>query len=146
MKGGLPRRPRILFDTHVVLWLMFGDPKLGAIARRACEQACRENQACVSAITSWEIGVLASKKRIDLFRDVQEWVRDALATPGVSLIGLEPEIAVNSTRLPFEMQADPADRILVATARYLGAALATADRALLAIAEAGHFAAIDASR
>jgi len=59
--------------------------------------------------------------------------------PGVSLISLDPEIAVASTRLPFEMHSDPADRILVATARHMGATLVTADKALLALAKKGHF-------
>ena len=140
-----PKRPSILLDTHVLIWLMFGNTKLGATTMEAIDLACREKRAHLSAITPWEIGVLVSKKRIDLFRDVLDWVRDAVAIPGVNLIGLEPEIAVNSTRLPFEMHADPADRIIVATARHLGATLVTADRALLAIAKDGHFAAMDAS-
>jgi len=63
----------------------------------------------------------------------------------VKLVGLEPEIAVASTRLPFEMHADPADRILVATARHLGATLVTADRALLGPATKGNFRAMDAT-
>jgi PIN domain nuclease of toxin-antitoxin system len=99
----------------------------------------------VSAITPWEIGILVSKKRIDLYRDVMDWVRDALSLPGVSLVPLSAEIAVGSTRLPWEMHADPADRILVATARNLGATLVTADRALLNMAGNGHFAALDAT-
>ena len=134
----------LLLDTHVLVWLMFGDPKLGPRAGDAIRRACRQDRAMVSAITPWEIGILVSKKRIDLFRDVLDWVRDALAIPGEKLVPLEPEIAVASTRLPFEMHADPADRILVATARYLGATLVTADGALLAIAATGHFKAMDA--
>jgi PIN domain nuclease of toxin-antitoxin system len=58
---------------------------------------------------------------------------------------LSPEIAVGSNHLPFEMHSDPADRILVATARHLGATLITADRALLEIARQGRFASIDAA-
>ena len=68
------------------------------------------------------------------------------ATPGVSLVPLEPEIAVESTRLQFAMHADPADRMLVATARQLGATLVTADRALLGVAAKGHFRAMDAGK
>jgi PIN domain nuclease of toxin-antitoxin system len=73
-----------------------------------------------------------------------EWIREALAKPGVQLAPLTPEIAVASTRLPFEMHADPADRILVATARHLGATLVTADKALLEMARQGHFVGMDA--
>ena len=98
----------------------------------------------VSAITPWEIGVLVAKGRIDLHQDTMGWVRTALALPGVKLAPLEPEIAVESTRLPWEMHADPADRIMVATARHLGAMLVTADGALLEMARQGNFVGMDA--
>jgi PIN domain nuclease of toxin-antitoxin system len=137
--------PRFLLDTHTLVWLMFGDPKLGMQARETIHIACRENYALVSAITPWEIGVLVSKKRIALYRDVLEWIRDALTLPGVRLWPLTAEIAVGSTRLPWEMHPDPADRILVATARSLGATLVTADEALLGMAKNGHFKALDAT-
>ena len=137
-------RPALLLDTHALIWLMFGDSKLGEKALAAIRGACAEDRAYVSAITPWEIGVLVRKKRIDLYRDVLVWVRDALSLPGLKLTPLEPEIAVASTRLPFEMHADPADRILVATARHLGATLVTADGALLEFAKQGHFVAMDA--
>lgn len=139
------KEPLFLLDTHTLVWLMFGDPKLGIQARKTIHNACRENCALVSAITPWEIGVLVSKKRIELYRDVLEWIRDALAVPGVRLWPLTAEIAVGSTRLPWEMHPDPADRILVATARSLGATLVTADGALLGIAKNGHFKALDAT-
>jgi len=85
-----------------------------------------------------------SKKRIELYRDVLEWIRDALALPGVRLWPLTAEIAVATTRLPWEMHPDPADRILVATARSLGATLVTADQALLDFSAKGHFKTLDA--
>jgi PIN domain nuclease of toxin-antitoxin system len=78
--------------------------------------------------------------------DTVKWVLGALAKPGVVLVPLEPEIAVASSRLPFEMHSDPADRILVATARHLGATLVTADKALLDLAKNGYFRAMDAAK
>jgi PIN domain nuclease of toxin-antitoxin system len=139
------RSARLLLDTHTVLWMVEGHPRLGAETGKAVNQAAREDRISISAITPWEIGLLASKGRIELHRDVLGWVRDALNRPGVRLATLEPEVAVASTRLPFEMHADPADRILVATARHLGATLVTADRALLELAKSGHFRAMDAA-
>ena len=109
-------------------------------------RAGREDRLSISAITLWEIGLLASKQRIDLHRDVMEWVHEVLALPGLSLVQLLPEIAVTSTRLPFEMHPDPADRILVATARRFGATLVTADPALLNLSGSRRFKAMDASR
>ncbi len=139
------RSPLLLLDTHVLVWLVLGERMLRTQAREAIHEASRQDRILVSAITAWEIGVLASKKRIDLHRDAMEWVRGVLSFAGVSLVPLEPEIAVASTCLPWEMHADPADRILVATARHLGATLVTADRALLEFARQGHFKGMDAS-
>lgn len=139
-----PARAPLLLDTHVVLWATFDEVRLGGEAKRAINLASREDRLLISAITPWEIGLLASKGRIKLHRDVLEWVRGALGKPGVHLVLLEPEIAVGSNQLPFEMHGDPADRILVATARRLGATLITADRALLELAKSGHFRAMDA--
>ena len=136
----------LLLDTHTLLWMVENHPRLGAGAAGAMNRAGREDRLSISAITLWEIGLLASKQRIDLHRDVMEWVHEVLALPGLSLVQLLPEIAVTSTRLPFEMHPDPADRILVATARRLGATLVTADRALLDLAGSGRFKAMDASR
>ena len=140
------QQQRLLLDTHVLVWLIFGEPMLGSKARAAIRVAARQQGLLASAITPWEIGLLVSKKRIDLRRDVLEWMRDALATPGMSLVPLDPEIAVTSTRLPFEMHADPADRILAATARQLGATLVTADHRLLELSKQGRFRALDAAK
>jgi PIN domain nuclease of toxin-antitoxin system len=137
--------PLFLVDTHTLIWMLEEDSHLGPRAAEALNSAALENRIAVSAITPWEIGLLVNKGRLRLGAEAMEWVRNALALPGVILIHLEPEIAVASTSLPFAMHADPADRILVATARHLGATLVTADAALLGCAGRGHFVAMDAS-
>lgn len=137
--------PSLLLDTHTWIWLTDGDRRLGVRCKEAIRGAYREDLAIVSAITPWEIALLVSKARVTLGQDVLDWIRAALAISGVRLAPIEPEIAVASTRLPFEMHADPADRILVATARHLGATLVTADKALLEIAGKGNFRAMDAA-
>lgn len=136
----------LLLDTHVLVWLVFGDTMLGPAAKKAIDRAASANELLVSAITPWELGMLASKRRITLHRDVVEWVREALALPGLQFAPLSPEIAVGSNHLPFEMHPDPADRILAATARHLGATLVTADKLLLDLSKRKHFRSLDASR
>jgi PIN domain nuclease of toxin-antitoxin system len=136
----------LLLDTHALVWSVEERPRLGIGAKRAINVAARLSQVAVSAISLWEIALLVSKGRLHLSTDVMIWVRSALSKPGVNLISLEPEIAVVSTRLPFDIHADPADRILVATARHLGATLVTADKALLDLAKKGHFRAMDAAK
>jgi PIN domain nuclease of toxin-antitoxin system len=136
----------VLLDTHVFVWHLEGSKRIGKLAQAAVEEAAESDAALVSAITPWEIALLVSKGRLKLGTDVMDWLRDALANPGVHVAPLEPEIAVASTRLPFDIHADPADRILVATARHLGATLVTADQALLAMSKKGFFRGMDASR
>lgn len=138
-------RRGLLLDTHALVWDLEGNPKIGKRARADIEAAMMSNAVLVSAITPWEIALLVSKGRVQLGCDVMDWVRTALQKPGVHLVPLEPEIAVAGTRLPFEMHPDPADRILVATARHLGATLVTADKALLELAKKGHFKALNAA-
>jgi PIN domain nuclease of toxin-antitoxin system len=141
--GSDPARP-LLLDTHTLIWSMNDNPRLGSIAKQAIRSAYRQDRARISAITAWEIALLVGKNRLDLGKDVLIWIRGALAVPGAALVPLSPEIAVASNRLPFEMHADPADRILVATARHIGATLLTADAVLLEFARQGQFIATDA--
>jgi len=133
-----------LLDTHVLVWLMVGDARLGVAARERIQTAAQAQCLWVSAITPWEIGMLVAKGRLVLDRDVTAWVQAALGLPGIRLAPLEPALAIDSTRLPGDLHADPADRLIVATARHIGAALVTADAALLAYGRQGHVAVLAA--
>ena len=82
--------------------------------------------------------MLEAKGRIRLGSPCQQWVEEALATPGLTLVPLTPEIALDSSRLPGDFHGDPADRIIVATARRLGARLLTRDEKLLAYGHGHH--------
>jgi PIN domain nuclease of toxin-antitoxin system len=135
----------ILLDTHVIVWFMQADPRLGGKARSAIETARRGEGIGISAITPWEIAMLAGKGRLSLGRPVSEWVRQTLEMDGISLAPLDPVIAVEAGELA-GLHGDPADRIIIATARYHDAALVTADRIILDHAAAGHVQAIDAGR
>ncbi|MDP1650194.1 MAG: type II toxin-antitoxin system VapC family toxin [Rubrivivax sp.] len=134
----------MLLDTHALVWLVVGDGRLRLAVRRCIEAAAQEQQLWVSAITPWEIGMLVAKGRLVLDRDVMDWLQAALALPGIRVAPLEPAVAVASTRLPGELHGDPADRLIVATARHLGAALVTADAALLAYGQLGHVGVLSA--
>jgi len=75
--------------------------------------------------------MLEKRRRVVLPRNIAPWVEEALAKPGISLAHFTPEIAIESVHLPGDLHADPADRIIVATARVLGATLVTKDRRLI---------------
>ena len=146
VEAPVPAPGLLLLDTHVLIWSSSNQPRLGQQTAKIINLASRQNRLAVSAMTPWEIGLLDSKKRITLHKEALAWIREVLAQPGLSLIPLEPEIAIASSRLPFDMHPDPADRILVATARHLGATLVTADANLLKLAKKGHFLAADAQK
>jgi PIN domain nuclease of toxin-antitoxin system len=132
----------VVLDTHALVWLVNGDAQLSAAARTLIDGA---TAVWVSAITPWEIGMLVAKGRLTLARDVNDWVDQVLALPGLRLAALEPRIAIASTRLPGSLHGDPADRLIAATARHLGAVLVTADLSLLAWGAAGHVAVVRAN-
>ncbi|MBD05511.1 MAG: PIN domain nuclease [Gemmatimonadetes bacterium] len=133
------RRTAYLLDTHIWIWWMIGaDPLRSSPARERIARAIDEESARVSVISLWEVGMLEAHKRISLTVDVETWTRQALSSPGLSLAPLTPDIALASSRLPGEIHGDPADRMLIATARSLGATLVTRDRRILEYSQAGH--------
>ncbi|HJN29314.1 MAG TPA: type II toxin-antitoxin system VapC family toxin [Candidatus Latescibacteria bacterium] len=133
------RRMAYLLDTHIWIWWMIGaDPLRSSPARERIARAIDEESARVSVISVWEVGMLEAHKRISLTVDVETWTRQALSSPGLSLAPLTPDIALASSRLPGEIHGDPADRMLIATARSLGATLVTRDRRILEYSQAGH--------
>jgi PIN domain nuclease of toxin-antitoxin system len=131
---------RLILDTHVWLWLASGTPeKLKPDARKALEQASVSNPLLVSIISVWEVALLESKKRLRLPMSVNEWVERALDRPDIRLIGLaHARTVIDSCRLPGDFHPDPADRLLVATARRENAVLVTHDRKILAYGTTGH--------
>ncbi len=120
----------IVLDTHIWIWWVHGDPRLTPVQ----QQALAENEQTglgVSAISCWEVAKLVEYKRLVLPSPTLEWLDQALAYPGVQLLDLSPRIAAESTELPGEFHKDPADQIIVATARVLGCPLLSADEKIL---------------
>lgn len=128
----------LLLDTHVWLWLMGGEGEMKSSAIRVIEEAAYHGLVRVSVISAWEVAMLEARGRIQLSKDCMTWINEALRAPGIALFPLTPEIAVESSRLPGAFHGDPADRILVATARRLGAILLTRDEKILAYGKARH--------
>ena len=129
----------LLLDTHYWIWLQSGEAtRFTPAILKAIEHASTNGNLLLSVISVWELGMLESKRRVHLNIPCEQWVAEALATPGLVLAPLTPEIALESTRLPTPFHGDPADRIIVATARRQRARLLTKDRTLLAYARRGH--------
>jgi PIN domain nuclease of toxin-antitoxin system len=122
----------LLLDTHCWLWAQLGlQDNLSRAAISAIRSAESTGRLLISVISVWELGMLEKRRRVVLPRSIGPWVEDALAQPGVSLAPLTPEIAIESVHLPGDLHGDPADRLIVATARVIGATLLTKDRRLV---------------
>ena len=124
----------LVLDTHALIWAHLGIRIPKRIERRIAA-AGKANELFVSAITPWEIALGVRRGRIKIAGDVLEWIGGALDALSAVVASLEPAIAVDAVDLVWGHD-DPSDRIIVATARRLGAALVTADTAILDFAEA----------
>ena len=132
----------LLLDTHAAVWITEDQP-IAKGAVEALDAAYRARSTIfVSAISAWEIGMLVSRNRLGLATRPERWFQRLLAIPGVRLADLSPDILIASSFLPGEPPRDPADRIILATARDLGATLITRDRLLLKYGEDGQVSTI----
>src|SRR5438046_2426985 len=137
--------PALLLDTHVWIWIAEGLPgKLSRSCLESIRVASGEARLLVSVISIWEVANLDVKGRITLSESCLKWAYRGLHDYGIQLAEFVPEIAVDSTRLPDFQHGDPADRILVATARYRNATLVTGDRRILEYSRSLHVRAADA--
>ena len=125
---------KALLDTHVLLWWHCEPGRLSQGQKEVIEAADEKVQLLVSDISLWEVAMLHSLGRIRLTIPLREWLEKAIAPPLVRRYGISPAVASELASLPESFHRDPADRILVATAKVTGATLLTRDRR---IAEAG---------
>jgi PIN domain nuclease of toxin-antitoxin system len=123
---------------------MEGDAELRPTTRRAINHAVEKGRLRLSIMSVWEIAMLSSRNRIRLSQPVATWIEASLVEPGPFLEPISPEIALASCYLPGGFRSDPADQIIVATARVAGATLLTRDRRILDYARAGHVNALAA--
>ena len=129
----------IVLDTHAALWLRSGDAKLGSLAQYEIQQAWDAQEVAMSAMSFWEMAMLRAKGRISYPEDVGRWRLEQLGQ-GLIEIPVDGDIGIRATALA-DFHADPADRIIVATA-LSGHRLVTADERILAWG--GNLARLDA--
>ena len=122
---------KALLDTHVLLWWVSGDPRLSSAQRKVIEAAGEDEPLWLSDITLWEIATLSALRRIELEIPLRDWLERATAAPLVQCLPISPAVAAEVAALPSTFHRDPADRIIVASARVLGATLLTRDRGII---------------
>lgn len=126
-------RHGVLLDTHIWVHLQFGEP-LSKAAVQAIHDASSLRSVYIPVISIWEIAMLVHKKRIQFDRPVRQWVEEALDKPGIQVLPFTKEVAIEAALLPEPMHKDPADRMILATARIERFTLITSDKPMLSFA------------
>ena len=130
----------LLLDTHALLWVIRGD--ISAEAVELLDGAAEQGvPVLVSPISAWEVSTLVARGRLTLPMSPHDWFAAAI-DEGLGWAPLTPEVVMAAPLLPGHLPRDPADRIIVATARAFGYRLVTRDRGLLDYASAGHLQAV----
>ncbi|MFM0172026.1 type II toxin-antitoxin system VapC family toxin [Paraburkholderia sediminicola] len=122
----------IVLDTHTLVWWATGDPTLSKKAKTAIAQELTDGEIAVSAISAWEIAMLVERERLALSMDVSSWLAKVSEIESVRFVPVDVEIATKSVELPGEFHKDPADRMIVATARKFAVPLITKDEKIRA--------------
>ena len=128
----------ILLDTCALIWLVQDEPIAQMSMQALRETNKRGGDVFLSPISAWEVGLLVSRGRLQLLMSPQSWFARACAAPSVRLAEMPPDLLIASSFLPGKPPRDPADRIIAATARDLGATLMTRDKVLLDYGKQGH--------
>ena len=135
----------VLLDTCAVIWLANGDPLARQAARRIV-QAGLSGGVFVSPVSAWEVGMLGNPRggraALQFLPNPMEWFARVMAGPGIRPAAFTLEIAIDASYLPGELHGDPADRLLIATARHLGVPIVTRDTKIIAYAGQGFVQAV----
>ena len=121
-----------LLDTHAWVWWVTEDRRLSAAARRAIVRSEASGDLSLSLISVWEVAKKVEKAQLVLDRPIDQWLELAVARPGLHLVELTRPILVESCRLPPPFDGDPADQLIVATARDRDAEIVTRDEKIRA--------------
>lgn len=117
-----------VLDTHIWIWWMLGDPNLTNSERAALDILPPDNRPIISDISLWEFATLVDLGRLTIEGTVEQWLSIAASPATVTIQSITPAIVAEMNRLPTTFHRDPADRLILATARALKHPLATKDR------------------
>jgi PIN domain nuclease of toxin-antitoxin system len=120
-----------LLDTHVWWWWVNGDRRPSRAQQRVLRRISEKNPILISDISLWEVATLTSLGRLEVTVPLREWLERAAAEPLVRRCHISPAIAAEVAALPDSFSRDPADRVIVATARVHGATLLTRDSRII---------------
>lgn len=120
----------ILLDTHTWIWSHSATKLLSDTVKKRIKKTLTDQRA-IASISIWEFAMMVAKGRINVKIDPKLWLDNAIKNTGIKVIELSPEIALESYNLPGDFHRDPADQIIVATARIHNLTLLTKDQKIL---------------
>ncbi len=120
----------LLLDTHFWIWWLTPRSPLKPAERNALDAAAEAGSVYLAAISLWEAQLLHSKERLQLPLPFSEWLTRATESRVLTVLPLDRDVVIAVDSLPAQFHGDPADRLIVATARTHGMPLATRDRAI----------------
>jgi PIN domain nuclease of toxin-antitoxin system len=121
---------KLLLDTHMWIWWLTSSSPLKAKERAALDQAAENGRLCLSAISMWEAQLLHFKARLELPMTFAQWLERATDPRMLAVLPLDRDVVIALCDLPTSFHGDPADRLIVATARAHDLPLATRDRVI----------------
>jgi PIN domain nuclease of toxin-antitoxin system len=119
---------RPLLDTHAWVWWICGDSRLTAREREELDNLPPSSRPVLAEISLWEVAMLVERGRLELNMDLERWLAVASSPATVELARVTPAVAAEVARLPSRFHRDPADRLIVATARVKKLRVLTRDR------------------
>ncbi len=117
----------IILDTHAWIWFVNDPQQLSVRARKAIADAMPTRSIYISSISVWEMAMLAGVGRIELTIDAQDWIAKSEALPFFNFVPVDNATFLRSVFLPGYPHADPADRVIIATAMIHGFPVITKD-------------------
>lgn len=120
----------LLLDTHVWFWSLTEPFNLSKAALDLI-QTTETDRRAIASISIWEFAMMVARGRIEVKMTAEQWLDYAITKTGLRVLELTPKVAIESCELPGDFHKDPADRIIVATARVNGATLVTKDKKIL---------------
>lgn len=108
---------RPLLDTHAWVWWICGDSRLTQREREALDNLGPSERPVLAEISLWEVAMLVELGRLELDMDLERWLAVASGPATVELARITPAVAAEVARLPAKFHRDPADRLILATAK-----------------------------
>jgi len=128
----------LLLDTHVILWALREPEKLSEDIKSIISEFKAINQLAISSITLWEIALLMSRNRLNIYEPIESFLESLVQEKGLKVLDITPKIAAQGVLLGDAFHKDPSDRIIVATAMCYNATLVTKDYKILEWSSGGY--------